>query len=66
MVSLVEVQEIVASAISFEEKRAHETEWNEDIHRAVIKLALTASNHATSLAIANVYVGHLMLSFQAC
>ncbi|KAL8655149.1 MAG: hypothetical protein Q9210_001059 [Variospora velana] len=54
MVPLVEVQRIVASAIRFEEKRAHETTWNERIHLAVINAALTASTHVTSLAIANV------------
>ncbi|KAL9016619.1 MAG: hypothetical protein Q9185_006031 [Variospora sp. 1 TL-2023] len=54
MVPLVEVQRIVASAIRFEEKRAHETTWNEGIHLAVINAALTASTHVTSLAIANV------------
>ncbi|KAL8824085.1 MAG: hypothetical protein Q9170_008256, partial [Blastenia crenularia] len=54
MVPLAEVQAIVASAISFEEKRAHETEWNEDVHGAIIKAALAVSVRAASLAIANV------------
>ncbi|KAL8724767.1 MAG: hypothetical protein Q9166_007761 [cf. Caloplaca sp. 2 TL-2023] len=54
MVSLADVQGLVTSAISFEEKGAHETEWNEDVHRAVIKAALITSTHAASLDIANV------------
>lgn len=54
MVALAEVQGIVASAISFEEKRAHETDWNEDVHKTIIKAALAASIHFATLGIANV------------
>ncbi|KAL8910201.1 MAG: hypothetical protein Q9171_004499 [Xanthocarpia ochracea] len=54
MVSLKEVQGLVRSAISHEDKRSHETVWNEKVHQTVISAALTTSMYAAHLDIANV------------
>ncbi|KAL8709032.1 MAG: hypothetical protein Q9220_006156 [cf. Caloplaca sp. 1 TL-2023] len=45
MVSLEDVQSLVGSAISHEEKRSHETVWNEKVHQAVITAALATSTY---------------------
>ncbi|KAL8848258.1 MAG: hypothetical protein Q9221_006696 [Calogaya cf. arnoldii] len=54
MVPLRQVQGLVSTAISHEDSRDHETEWNEDIHKTVIVSALKASMYAEHLGIANV------------
>ncbi|KAL9036614.1 MAG: hypothetical protein Q9180_004204 [Flavoplaca navasiana] len=54
MVPLEKVQDLVTTAVLHEDSRAHETAWNEDVHKVVIASALTASVYTEYLAIANV------------
>ncbi|KAL8993079.1 MAG: hypothetical protein Q9169_006614 [Polycauliona sp. 2 TL-2023] len=54
MVPLAKVQDLVTTAILREDGRAHETDWNEDVHKTVLVAALASSLHAEQLGIANV------------
>ena len=41
--SLLDIRGLVKSATSFEEKRAHETAWNQKVHVSVIAAAIQAT-----------------------
>jgi len=56
LVPLRQVQDLVFTAIKFESNRAHEDQWNEDVHSTIIKMALAASSHAQSLTINSLLV----------
>lgn len=56
MPDLTDVLDLVSAAIQCESDREHENTWNEDIHKALIKLALGTSHYAQRLAVKSLYV----------
>lgn len=63
---LARAMALVELAVKLESSQSHETTWNEDVHREVIKLALESSVHSESLVMTNVYVALARLIFSPC
>ena len=56
MPDLTPVLNLVSAAIQCESDREHENSWNEDIHKALIKMAVGTSRYAQCLAVKSLYV----------
>jgi len=56
MPGLTCVLELVSVAIQCESQRGSEARWNEEIHIALIKMALGKSHYAQRLAVKSLYV----------
>lgn len=56
MPGLTSVLNLVSTAIQCESDREHEDTWNEDIHKALMNMAVGTSCYAQRLAVKSLYV----------
>ena len=56
MPDLTPVLNLVSAAIQCQSDREHENSWNEDIHKALINMAVGTSRYAQRLAVKSLYV----------